>query len=409
MIVVAPTQSLKTTGLAIPAVLEWAGPVVAASVKTDLLRDTLARRRAARRRTGLRPDRSHRRPELRWTPLAGCPTWARRAAHGGVADRRRAARAARRSPTRDFWYAAAAKLLAPVLLAAATSDRTMADVVRWIDTQEEDEVRAALEAAGDQTPAIAARSELGARRAPALLDLHDRRDRARGLRRPGVLAAADTLGHHRRQRCSTAARTRSTSARPRTSSSGCGRCSRRSSQASSRRSSSARRAPASRSTRRCCSSSTRPRTSRRSATSTRSRPRRPGQGIQLVSVFQDLAQLRERWGGRAGSIVNNHRARIFGAGHRRPRHARLRRPAARRRARSASTPRRRARTARGPRRSRAASARSRQRTSCAQGRPGRAVLVYGHLPPAQLELRPWFADRALRARSPAQARAGADS
>src|SRR5437764_1320784 len=36
VIVVAPTQSLKTTGLAIPAVLEWEGPVVATSVKSDL-------------------------------------------------------------------------------------------------------------------------------------------------------------------------------------------------------------------------------------------------------------------------------------------------------------------------------------------------------------------------------------
>ena len=44
VIVIAPTQSGKTTGLAVPAVLEWEGPVLACSVKTDLLRDTLARR-----------------------------------------------------------------------------------------------------------------------------------------------------------------------------------------------------------------------------------------------------------------------------------------------------------------------------------------------------------------------------
>ncbi len=44
MIVVAPTQSHKTTGLAIPAPLEWEGPVLATSVKTDLLLDTLANR-----------------------------------------------------------------------------------------------------------------------------------------------------------------------------------------------------------------------------------------------------------------------------------------------------------------------------------------------------------------------------
>ena len=48
-------QSHKTTGLAIPALLEWQGPVLATSVKSDLLRDTLARRRSARRGDGLRP------------------------------------------------------------------------------------------------------------------------------------------------------------------------------------------------------------------------------------------------------------------------------------------------------------------------------------------------------------------
>ena len=31
-----------------------------------------------------------------------------------------------------------------------------------------------------------------------------------------------------------------------------------------------------------------------------------------------------------------------------------------------------------------------------QMRPGEGVLVYGHLPPARLALRPWFRDRELR-------------
>ncbi len=39
-----------------------------------------------------------------------------------------------------------------------------------------------------------------------------------------------------------------------------------------------------------------------------------GQGIQLLSVFQDLAQLHSRYGERAKTIVNNHRAKLFGTG-----------------------------------------------------------------------------------------------
>ena len=31
-----------------------------------------------------------------------------------------------------------------------------------------------------------------------------------------------------------------------------------------------------------------------------------------------------------------------------------------------------------------------------QLKPGEAVLLYGHLPPARVRLRPWFADRRLR-------------
>src|SRR3954452_13708832 len=44
VIVVGPVQTGKTSGFAVPAILEWKGPVVATSVKTDLLRETLVAR-----------------------------------------------------------------------------------------------------------------------------------------------------------------------------------------------------------------------------------------------------------------------------------------------------------------------------------------------------------------------------
>src|SRR5262249_53463490 len=47
-IVVGPTQTGKTTGFAIPAILEWQGPVAATSAKTDLLRETIDSRSAIR-------------------------------------------------------------------------------------------------------------------------------------------------------------------------------------------------------------------------------------------------------------------------------------------------------------------------------------------------------------------------
>jgi len=39
-----------------------------------------------------------------------------------------------------------------------------------------------------------------------------------------------------------------------------------------------------------------------------------GQGIQLVSVFQDLAQVSARFGERAATVINNHRAKVLLSG-----------------------------------------------------------------------------------------------
>jgi hypothetical protein len=44
-----------------------------------------------------------------------------------------------------------------------------------------------------------------------------------------------------------------------------------------------------------------------------------------------------------------------------------------------------------------------------QLKPGRAVLLYGHLPPARLHLRAWFSDRRLRRLAIAPAGALADA
>lgn len=147
LIVFGPSQSGKTTGLAIPAILEWQGPVIATSVKADLLRDTLTARRSVGETWVYDPSGTLRGdpPTATWTPLAGCATW-----QGAQKTAAWLTSSARDPSLResDFWYATAAKLLAPYLFAAATSGRTMADVVRWLDTQEEQEVRFELELAG---------------------------------------------------------------------------------------------------------------------------------------------------------------------------------------------------------------------------------------------------------------------
>lgn len=146
LLVLGPTQSGKTSGLAIPAILEWPGPVVATSVKNDLLAATIDARRERGGVWTYDPTGSVTGvPSAGWSPLANCHTWS-----GALRTAAWLTQAARTKDLQesDFWYANAAKLLAPLLFAAATSDLSMSDVVRWVDLQEEGEVRLLLEAEG---------------------------------------------------------------------------------------------------------------------------------------------------------------------------------------------------------------------------------------------------------------------
>jgi type IV secretion system protein VirD4 len=70
-IALAPTQSRKTSGLAVPAILEWPGPVVATSVKTDLVRHTLGFRRQLGETAIFDPVAVTGLARAQWTPLTG--------------------------------------------------------------------------------------------------------------------------------------------------------------------------------------------------------------------------------------------------------------------------------------------------------------------------------------------------
>jgi type IV secretion system protein VirD4 len=156
LVVVGPTQSGKTTSLAVPAILGWPGPVLAASVKTDLLRDTQAPRARQGRVWRIDPTGCTGTAADEWSPLGDCGNWRRACAVS--ADLCEAAKADGTTGDGEFWYATAAKLLAPLFHAAALDRRTMADVVRWVDTQEVGEVAAVLEQSGAPEALDAARA-----------------------------------------------------------------------------------------------------------------------------------------------------------------------------------------------------------------------------------------------------------
>ena len=156
LVVIGPTQSGKTTSLAVPAILGWPGPVVATSVKGDLLRATVNTRTAAGRVWRIDPTGCTGGPADPWSPLDGCRGW--RDASRLAADLCHGAKSEGTTAESDFWFATAAKLLAPLLLAAAIDRRTMADVVRWVDTQEVGEVADVLEGRGPVEALDAARA-----------------------------------------------------------------------------------------------------------------------------------------------------------------------------------------------------------------------------------------------------------
>ena len=122
-----------------------------------------------------------------------------------------------------------------------------------------------------------------------------------------------------------------------------------------------------------------------------------GQGIQLVTVFQDMAQVNAVYGRDiAPTIASNHRAKILLRG---ISDADTLDYAARLLGDEPVTNRS---TTTSPRGERATTESTHYRTllppnALRQMRQGEALLVYGAIPPARITLRPWFRDRALRA------------
>ena len=370
-----PDADGKTTGFAVPAILEWQGPVVATSVKTDLLRETIAARSAIRgaQTSGLRPHRQHRPSERRLDAarrvpdLAGRPARRRMARPRGAAGRRRRATppssGTERRPScsrRSSSPPPAAAARWPRSSAGSTPRRTSASAGRSSRTtsRRRSDAFEAISLWDDKT-----RGSVYATAETVLIAYAD----------PGVLASAMTaelraeLTPRRRLAHRLPLRSGARAAPP--------PAALRDARPGDRR---ARLRPhdrdrASRSTRRCCSSSTSARTSRRCATSRRSPRPGAGQGIQLVSVFQDMAQINAVYGrDRAPTIVSNHRAKVILSGHRRPADARLRRAAARRRGGAPTSRRRRAPRAATRRPSRSPTGTSRPRTSSARCGPARA-------------------------------------
>ena len=131
---IGPTRSGKTSGLVVPNVLDWQGPAIVTSTKSELVDLTAAHRRSigpvsVYDPTGEIVDRAD---AVSWSPLAGCQVldvaWTVAAwlcaglqQGGGRGDNDWA-----------HWAESGKLLIAPLLYAAAVSDRSIVDVRDWI-------------------------------------------------------------------------------------------------------------------------------------------------------------------------------------------------------------------------------------------------------------------------------------
>jgi type IV secretion system protein VirD4 len=131
LIAFGPPQSGKSAGLAVPALLEWRGPAVASSIKTDLLAATARRRRELGRVFVFDPFALSGVTSSTWSPLGAAQTWdgalevAWRLAAAGELDQRGVEGG-------DFWAIAAEQRLAPLLFIAARTGAGIEALVRWV-------------------------------------------------------------------------------------------------------------------------------------------------------------------------------------------------------------------------------------------------------------------------------------
>jgi type IV secretion system protein VirD4 len=400
VLVVGPSQSGKTSGVVVPALLEWSGPAVCTSIKSDVVRDTYVARDGVGEVRVFDPTGATYVPHAPWSPIAGSRTWegARRMAARllGVGDH-----AGGRSADEGFWRPAGARYLAPLLLAAAHGhDVSMRDVLSWVAGVDEDEPAALLASCGAPGAATALealdsvwgsdprfRSNLQQTVSTSLDPWQEPQIAAAtgGDSQIGsdwLLGGANTLylispaEDQRRLRGLLCALVADVVAGAFDRSAQTGR-------------------PVEPALLLCLDEAANiaplPNLDEIASTG-------PGQGVQLLTVLQNMSQASDRWGSdRAETIVANHRARVFCSGigdratleHLRStlgdEHvARVSRQHAGLMSAGTVTISQEHQPLAAPNRVRQAAA-------------DRALLVYGNLPPAWLALRPWYRDPRLRA------------
>lgn len=148
LLVVGPAHAGKSSSVVVPALLEWDGPAIVASSKGHVVHETIGWRSHQGEVHVFDPNAVTPYARSGWSPLASCTTWA-----GAIRTARDLTLASKASVGAeadsgdltgivhsDLWSSAMATALAPYLLAAAHSGRSIVQAAEWIEREEREEV-----------------------------------------------------------------------------------------------------------------------------------------------------------------------------------------------------------------------------------------------------------------------------
>jgi len=133
VLVIGPTRSGKTSALVVPNLLTWRGPAIATSTKAELVDVTAGYRQTRGPVYVYDPtaEMSARCESLRWSPIAGCESvdhaWRVAAWLSGALQQQ-----GRADNDWAHWAESAKLLVAPLFHAAALTGRSINDVCAWI-------------------------------------------------------------------------------------------------------------------------------------------------------------------------------------------------------------------------------------------------------------------------------------
>jgi len=154
VLVFGPTGSGKSAGLCVPHILEWEGPVVAISIKNDLVVQTAGERQRRGRADVFDPTGTTGFATCTWSPMARCRSFDRAMRVGQWLVQGQGAGTGRGATDAEWahWEDAAIRLVSCALYAGDALGGSITDALSWLDDGSGTKLGLALGAVADRDP-----------------------------------------------------------------------------------------------------------------------------------------------------------------------------------------------------------------------------------------------------------------